>query len=107
MGPRKMLNLKKLQKSKLNISHYYKTNKNPHVKYEAFKKNVIKQEKCLLSHQSEFFIHKACNAITFHKKEETVRKLVGNLERSMLAVNIKFQGVTVVELQDFRRSLPN
>merc|ERR1711907_542634 len=50
---------------------------------------------------------KVDNAITLQKKKETVKKLKSYLEKSILAVNIKFQGVTVAELQEFRTSLPS
>merc|ERR1711959_271469 len=46
------------------------------------------------------------NAISIQKKKLTVEKIKNHLEKSILAVNIRFQGVTVAELQEFRTSLP-
>ena len=46
------------------------------------------------------------NALTSQKKKDTVNKLKKYLKTSILAVNIQFQGVTMAELQEFRRSLP-
>jgi large subunit ribosomal protein L10 len=46
------------------------------------------------------------NAITRAKKEATVAALKENLSKSALAINVKYQGLTVKEIQDFKRKLP-
>lgn len=45
-------------------------------------------------------------AITREKKERIVSTLKGELSRSLLTVNLKYQGLTVKEIQDFKRKLP-
>merc|ERR1719265_426816 len=56
---------------------------------------------------SRSLVMKVDKAIGLQKKKITVEKIKHQLEKSILAVNIRFQGVTVTELQDFRRSLPS
>jgi large subunit ribosomal protein L10 len=46
------------------------------------------------------------NAITRQRKEETVEVLEGLLAKSAVVVGLRYQGLTVKQLQDFRRSLP-
>merc|ERR1719440_1124715 len=46
------------------------------------------------------------NSTTRKKKEDTVIRLKQHFESSVMAVNIKFQGLKVAELESFRRSLP-
>merc|ERR1711907_785772 len=41
------------------------------------------------------------------KKKDTVNKLKNHLKESILAVNIRYQGVTVAELEEFRTSIPS
>lgn len=45
-------------------------------------------------------------AISRQKKEATVSTLKEKLSSSLLAVNLKYQGLTVKEVQDFKRTLP-
>lgn len=46
------------------------------------------------------------NAITRQRKEETVEVLEGLLAKSAVVVGLRYQGLTVKQLQEFRRSLP-
>ncbi|EFN58789.1 hypothetical protein CHLNCDRAFT_48119 [Chlorella variabilis] len=45
-------------------------------------------------------------AISRQRKEETVEQLEGLLQGSAVVVGLRYQGLTVKQLQDFRRSLP-
>lgn len=46
------------------------------------------------------------NAISRQRKEETVEQLEGLLQSSAVVVGLRYQGLTVKQLQEFRRSLP-
>lgn len=46
------------------------------------------------------------NAISRQRKEETVQQLEGLLQSSAVVVGLRYQGLTVKQLQEFRRSLP-
>jgi large subunit ribosomal protein L10 len=46
------------------------------------------------------------SALSRKGKEETLEKLVPLLEKSALVVGLRYQGLTVKQIQDFRRSLP-
>jgi len=46
------------------------------------------------------------NAITRERKVETVEKLVESLERSAVVVGLRYQGLTVKQVQSFRKQLP-
>ena len=46
------------------------------------------------------------NAITRQRKEQTVAQLEELLTGSTVVVGLRYQGLTVKQLQDFRRSLP-
>lgn len=46
------------------------------------------------------------NALSRQRKEETVEQLEGLLKSSAVVVGLRYQGLTVKQLQDFRKSLP-
>jgi large subunit ribosomal protein L10 len=46
------------------------------------------------------------NAISRQRKEETVQQLESLLQDSAVVVGLRYQGLTVKQLQDFRRALP-
>lgn len=46
------------------------------------------------------------NALTRQRKEETVDKLVPLLQQSTVVVGLRYQGLTVKQVQDFKRTLP-
>lgn len=46
------------------------------------------------------------SALSRQRKEETVEVLEGLLQKSAVVVGLRYQGLTVKQLQDFRRSLP-
>lgn len=46
------------------------------------------------------------NALSRQRKEETVEQLEGLLKSSAVVVGLRYQGLTVKQLQEFRRSLP-
>merc|ERR1712183_702126 len=52
-------------------------------------------------------VFKVDRAISAQKKKDTVNNLKNHLDKSILAVSLKFQGLTVAELQEFRTSLPS
>ncbi|GAB4820656.1 hypothetical protein N2152v2_007702 [Parachlorella kessleri] len=46
------------------------------------------------------------NALSRQRKEETVDKLVPLLQQSAVVVGLRYQGLSVKQIQDFKRSLP-
>lgn len=46
------------------------------------------------------------NALSRQRKEETVDKLVPLLQSSAVVVGLRYQGLTVKQIQDFKRTLP-
>lgn len=46
------------------------------------------------------------NALTRERKEETVKKLTGQLEKSTVVFGMRFKGLDVASIQKFRKGLP-
>merc|ERR1719335_1194836 len=79
-----------------------------HVKYSSiFRNRTLKSAPIPVGICSRTTALNVENAITREKKQKTIEKLKKMLATSTLAVNIDFQGTTVSELQEFRRSLPS